>query len=410
MQSFFDITGLRFAAAEPWWLFLLLLIPLTIWWSFRSLAGLGPIRRWVALGLRCSLHLVPVPGAWPEVYVLHRNDTTTVLFLWDRSLSIPEEFDPLDTKEPRTDLVKERHLSFINNAVAQRGPTHQRDSAGLIVFGRYPRLELPPSSVPRFRFEEDHQHGGRDVHRHQRRPQACPGLLSRGNWQAHRPHQRRQRKPWQSRGPGPHRQAKRRRDRHRAGLHQRPEHNEILVERIEAPAVTEADTRMPIRIVIRSYNPQTVVGRLSLTKTSLQMTVDPADPAGQLKVTYEHPPADEKLVRVRLGLNAFYLQQPGLREEESYTYEAKFVPLGVEKTPINLDNANHLAKLDKEPVMLDRPENNYASTSVLARGEKKVLLIEPTAGDHALLLKTLRQSKASLKVGAITPADLPQDA
>src|SRR5207249_3419626 len=42
-------------------------------------------------------------------------------------------------------------------------------------------------------------------------------------------------------------------------------------------------------------------------------------------------------------------------------------------------------------------------------GEKKVLLIEQTAGDHAFLLRTLRQSKVSLKVGAITPNELPQD-
>ncbi len=38
---------------EPWWLLLLLLLPLIVWLSFRSLSGLGPVRRWVAIGLRC---------------------------------------------------------------------------------------------------------------------------------------------------------------------------------------------------------------------------------------------------------------------------------------------------------------------------------------------------------------------
>src|SRR5213080_3087467 len=33
--------------AQPWWLLLLLLIPVIVWLSYRSLAGLGPVRRWV---------------------------------------------------------------------------------------------------------------------------------------------------------------------------------------------------------------------------------------------------------------------------------------------------------------------------------------------------------------------------
>jgi uncharacterized membrane protein len=394
-------------AAEPGWLVLLLLIPLTVWWSFRSLAGLGPVRRWVALGLRCSLLLL-LCLALAEVYLLRASDTLTVLFLWDQSLSIPEEFDPRDTKEPKTDLVKERHLKFINDAVALRGSKHLRDSAGLIVFGRYPRLELPPSSVPRFGLRKitsavDETYT--DISAALKLALACfpegTGkrivLLSDGNENL-------------GKAEGQARIAKQNGveiDTVLVSSSARNQ-NEILVERIEAPAVTEADTRMPIRIVIRSYNPNTVVGRMSLTKTSLQMTVDAKDPTGQLKVAYRPFPVEDKLVRVRLGLNAFYLQQPGLQEGESYTYEAKFVPLGVEKAPVDLDNPD-LAKLDRQAVKLDRPENNYASTSVLARGEKRVLLIEPAPGDHALLLKTLRNSKSSLKVGAITPAQLPQD-
>jgi uncharacterized membrane protein len=392
---------------EPYWLLLLLLIPLTVWWSFRSLAGLGPVRRWVALGLR-SLLILFLCLALAEVYLLHRSDTVTVLFLWDRSLSIPEEFDPNDTREPKTDLVKQRHLDFINKTVAQRGPTHQRDSAGLIVFGRYPRLELPPSSVPRFgltKLTTTVDETYTDISAAIKLALACfpeeTGkrivLISDGNENLGKAED--QARIAKQNGVEIDTVLVASSDRNQ---------NEIMVERIEAPAVTEADRRLPIRIVIRSYNPNTVVGRLSLTKTSLQMKVDPADPTGQLKVAYDHFPVEEKLVRVRLGLNAFYLQQPGLREDESYTYEAKFIPIGVEKAPIDLENPN-FARLDKDAVKLDRPENNYASTSVLARGEKKVLLIEAEPGDHALLVKTLRQSSLSLKVGAITPADLPQD-
>ena len=42
---------------QPWWLLLLLLLPVIVGLSFRSLAGLGPVRRWLAIGLRCLLIL-----------------------------------------------------------------------------------------------------------------------------------------------------------------------------------------------------------------------------------------------------------------------------------------------------------------------------------------------------------------
>src|SRR3954469_789698 len=44
-------------AIQPWWLLLLGLIPVIILLSFRSLSGLGPVRRCVAIGLRCALIL-----------------------------------------------------------------------------------------------------------------------------------------------------------------------------------------------------------------------------------------------------------------------------------------------------------------------------------------------------------------
>src|SRR5947209_3249439 len=45
--------GLR--PTKPWWLLALLLAPLIVVWSYRSLASLGPVRRWIAIGLRCLL-------------------------------------------------------------------------------------------------------------------------------------------------------------------------------------------------------------------------------------------------------------------------------------------------------------------------------------------------------------------
>ena len=76
-----------------------------VWLSYRSLAGLGPIRRWIAIGLRCTLLLL-LTMALAEVRIRHQNENVTVLFLVDRSLSIPEEFDPeLPPVRRRADAV-----------------------------------------------------------------------------------------------------------------------------------------------------------------------------------------------------------------------------------------------------------------------------------------------------------------
>jgi hypothetical protein len=133
---------------EPVWLLLLLLIPALIWFSFRSLAGLGPIRRVVALGLRSLLILLLVL-ALAETHARKPEDNLTVLFLYDRSLSIPPDINALNQDER-----EQRIFNFINDAVAKRGGTKQGDRAGVIVFGRQPRLELPPANVPTLGFKK----------------------------------------------------------------------------------------------------------------------------------------------------------------------------------------------------------------------------------------------------------------
>src|SRR5439155_22350334 len=45
--------------------------------------------------------------------------------------------------------------------------------------------------------------------------------------------------------------------------------NEVLVERLDAPGQTEKDSRVPLRVLLRSFHPQIVVGKLQLFKISL---------------------------------------------------------------------------------------------------------------------------------------------
>src|SRR5207244_12917543 len=101
---------------RPWWLLLLGLVPVIIALSFRSLAGLGPVRRWLAIGLRCAL-VVLLTLALAEARLRHSNENLTVLFLLDRSLSVPEEYDTSsDSRAARArDLRWERIRKFIND-------------------------------------------------------------------------------------------------------------------------------------------------------------------------------------------------------------------------------------------------------------------------------------------------------
>src|SRR5262249_20230370 len=155
-----------------------------------------------------------------------------------------------------------------NDAVEKRGPGHERDRAGLIVFGRRPRLELPPSDSPRFNFTEvastvDPNYtdiaaaiklalasfpegtGKRIV------------LLSDGNENLGNAEEQA-------------RIAKLNNvqiDVVPLAAGQRNE-NEVLVQSVEAPSVTEQGSRLPIRVLLRSYNPFPVVGTLTLRQMS----------------------------------------------------------------------------------------------------------------------------------------------
>ena len=247
---------------RPWWLLLLLFIPILFWLSYRSLAGLGSVRRWIALALR-GLLIALIAFALADVRLKHRNDTVTVLFVVDRSLSVPQEPSPND---PNTDLRWQRVKKFINDAVEKRGSGHERDRAGLIVFGRRPRLELPPSDAPRFKFQElastidgnytdiaaalklalasfPEGSGKRIV------------LLSDGNRTSATP---------RPRPASPNATAC------KSTLSRSPpasaDENEVLVERVTAPRSPNSGQRLVISVLLRNHNPNPVSGELTLRR------------------------------------------------------------------------------------------------------------------------------------------------
>jgi len=122
------VAGYTVSFNYPWYLLLLLLLPLLWSFSFRSLSGLGPWRRLAALTLR-TLVLLLVISALAEMQWVRLSRNLTTIFLLDLSKSIPEQ--------TRRDMV-----TYVNATVAKY--RHGDDRAGVIVFGRNAGIEVPP--------------------------------------------------------------------------------------------------------------------------------------------------------------------------------------------------------------------------------------------------------------------------
>ena len=118
----------RITFGSPWYLLLLLLVPVIWSYSFRGLAALGPMRRILALGLRTLVILLFV-AALADVQMVRVSDRLTVIYLLDQSQSIPVE-------------NRRAMIHYVNRAIQE----HRRDDdrVGVIVFGRDAAIEIPP--------------------------------------------------------------------------------------------------------------------------------------------------------------------------------------------------------------------------------------------------------------------------
>jgi uncharacterized membrane protein len=374
---------------KPWWLLLLVLIPLIVLLSFRSLSGLGQVRRWVAIGLRCSLVLF-LTLALAEAATTTLPENTTVIFVFDGSQSVPKE-------------LADRAEKFVNDAVELRGTGHERDRVGLVVFGKQPRLERPPSDAGllKFKFKEvaDSIDGNYTNLSAALKlalasfPEGCGKrivVISDGN---------------ENLGS-----AKEQGELAKVNGVQidvvplatgMRNQNEVLVHSIEAPGLIEQGSQLPIRVLVRSYNANLVVGTLRV-----QFQKD-----GVL----HHVVGSPRQVTLQLGLNSFTFQQQlegedgkakQIDSQQSYTFEAEFQPLQVVD-----EKGNVLMK----GLPGDRVENNRARTHVVARGQRRVLLIEKKPAEdkpreHEFLAERLAEAgNNKFKIAALTSDFLPKD-
>ncbi len=397
---------------QPIWLLLLGLIPFVIALARRSLSGLGRHRKWVAIGIRSSIVALLVL-ALSEPRINRLSENVSVIFLLDRSQSIPQEVDHEANLVDQIDSRWQRTREFVRNAVLLRGQVHERDRAGVILFGKRPKLALPPASV-RDKFDIDDRMAGpidgqyTDIAAALKLALASfpegvgkrVVLVSDGNEnrgsaldQAALAQQNGAEIDVVSVAPG------------------KVTDEEVLVQSVESPPVTTTGSRLPLRVLLRNTSKSRVVrGLLELVRIGL--TEDGSEKIEQVAIEQDQP----QVLEAERGKPARILLQPGLNSlryrdippkpgETSFSYRATF-------TPISSGLPSEDGRLTDVKMGLpnDRIANNRATSAVVLRGQRRVLFIEESVGGrspHAHLIRTLL--RAEIKVSAISPARLPAE-
>ena len=168
------------SVGNPWWLVLIpLVLPPLIWSSYRSLAGLGTVRRALAILFR-TVVIILIVLALAELQSVRRTDRLATIFLLDVSNSVPRE-------------QQKAALDYVTEASKKR---RRDDLAGVVVFGQEPRVEIPPapSELNLLGIESTIDPENTDLGGH---GQAGAGVIPRRHGPAHRGPVRRQREPRQ---------------------------------------------------------------------------------------------------------------------------------------------------------------------------------------------------------------------
>ncbi|HET6575171.1 MAG TPA: VWA domain-containing protein [Fimbriiglobus sp.] len=394
-----SLGGLEFV--RPEWLVLLVFVPVIVLMSRRSLSGLGPTRKWTAITLR-ALGVACLALALAEPRIRRSSEHVTVLFVVDRSFSVPQDLEPDKTANEAVDRRWEHTKRFIEEAVRRHGQQSRRDQAGLILFGKRPRLALPPSAAGKLPVDErmagpiDGNYtdiaaaiklalasfpegtGKRIV------------LLSDGNEnigsaeeQADLAAKNGVEIDTIALAPGFRNES------------------EVLVQAVEAPPVTAQGQRLPVRVLVRNATPDRVVdGRLEVLKSSRGENREIEIEDGPQVLDGGHPPK----VRLMPGLNVFrFRDRVDPSGDSAFAYRATFTP--IESRPIS--GGTLVGGLPG-----DRAANNRAAAAVVSRGQRRVLFLDENDPDtgrsqHEYLINTLLKSR--IRVDRLPAGRLPAD-
>jgi uncharacterized membrane protein len=339
------------SVGNPWWLILIpLVLPPLLWTSYRSLAGLGTLRRALAILLRTAV-ITLIVLALAELQSVRRTDRLATVFLLDASNSVPRE-------------QQKAALDYVTDASKKR---RREDLAGVVVFGKEPRVEIPPapSELNLLGVESTIDPENTDLGAALKLALASfPDdtarrivVLSDGN---------------ENRG-----------NLFEQGLTAKSlgvqvdvlpleyfYDREVLVEKVSIPPDVKKGETVNINVVIRASEP---------TRGTLQV-FQKADNYRAPALGNEQP----QPIELQRGINVFTLRQL-ITEPNFYTFSAEFIP---EK-----------GSGDRRAI------NNIAEGFTHARGKAQVLLIEGTRGEHAELVKALREKEIEVRILAAPRID-----
>jgi uncharacterized membrane protein/Mg-chelatase subunit ChlD len=353
---------LEIAFDSPGYLALLAILPLVWWFSFSSLAGLGQVRRAVAIGLR-SLVFVLLVLALAETQWVRVSQRLTVLYLLDQSLSVsPQQSDAM--------------VKYVNKAISSQRDRAQQDRAGVIVFGREAAIEIPPldedQQMPRVETTVDREHTN------------LAGAMKLA--QASFPHDTAKRVVIISDGNQNVGDAiEQARALAEAGIG-------IDVVPIRTAAKSEvAVVKVIIPSDVRRGQPFDLHAVLSNTAGEGQQ---PAPVEGRLQIIRKTSNREQTIsdqeITLEPGKRVFKIREE-IEQPDFYTYEARFVP--------------------KEPGHDALPQNNQATSFTHVRGSGQVLLLEDFEhrGDFDLMIERLRAMNLEVTVRTTRPEELFTD-
>ncbi|MEX1042254.1 MAG: VWA domain-containing protein [Pirellulaceae bacterium] len=344
--------GYEIHLERPWFLLLLLLIPVIWLTAWGGLSAMGRSRWVLAASVRSLLVLLMVL-ALAEVDIVRRSERTTVMYLVDRSLSIPR------------DQLEEVIQYAQSTARAQRRQARE-DLVGVISFGSEAALETPPYSgdpVLARRFETMIDADNTNLEAALKLAQASfpPDsgkrvvIISDGNETM-----------------GDALGQARRLAAEGIGIDvvpiRRTPHAEISVEKIATPVDAWKGSPFDVRVVMRTDpapggSDKPVPGRLTVRRL----------------LQGEEQMVAEQEVELTPGKQVFTFRED-LGAEGFFTYEARF-------TPIEADGDGFT-------------QNNQATSFTHIRGPGKVLLIVDwtRADEFDSLVKILQQNKIEVTV------------
>ncbi|MEM9827375.1 MAG: VWA domain-containing protein [Planctomycetota bacterium] len=121
---------IRLGFEHPMYLWLLVFLPLLVFFAWTRLAALGRFRQFLAIMIRCVVWTVIV-FALAGVQWVRTDDRLTVMYVLDQSESIPAS-------------KRKAMLDYVTRNVAKHRNQQRGDRAGIVVFGRDASIEIPP--------------------------------------------------------------------------------------------------------------------------------------------------------------------------------------------------------------------------------------------------------------------------